>query len=82
MAIAIRFFDSAARGRSALPGPLLGALALLLVAGSSLAAQALDPKLDESIQLYTGVAGHVDNARAAELLLDRLRRRAGRGHRP
>lgn len=30
--------------------------------------QALDPRLDEAIRLYTGVAGRVDDARAAELL--------------
>ncbi len=75
MAIATWFPDSVACRQRFVPGAVPSVLlsaTLFFFATADAAAQALDPKLDESIQLYTGVAGRVDNERAAELLLEAI----------
>ena len=41
-----------------------------LLAAAPLRGQVVDPKLEESVRWYTGVAGRVDNARARVLLLE------------
>ena len=46
------------------------AVLLLGVLPAASSAQALDPKLDEAVRWYTGVAGHVDDERAAQLLVE------------
>ena len=71
---------------SAASSTLILATSILLVGtGIPLAAQetGADPRLLQSIDLYTGVAGHVDDAEARRLLeaaVEVLRKANGHGH--
>ncbi len=50
--------------------PIWLCMTVLVTAPAPLNGQAVDPRLEEAVRWYTGVAGRVDNARAKALLLE------------
>ncbi len=50
--------------------PIWLCMTVLVIAPAPLSGQAVDPRLEEAVGWYTGVAGRVDNARAKALLLE------------
>ncbi|MFB3069654.1 MAG: tetratricopeptide repeat protein [Gemmatimonadales bacterium] len=50
--------------------PIWLCMTVLVTAPAPLSGQAVDPRLEEAVRWYTGVAGRVDNARAKALLLE------------